>query len=677
MKAYYYFVALIAAGIICSCEREAEISEIASPQPENGIEVFIHATMAQEGDTKTILQEDGAVYWQPGDQIMVYFNTLGVPFTSYNSVDAASALFVGNMDVTMGHNENSSGSLAGDYVYWGVYPAYIGGLCYDGSPYDGLYTIEEFLNKNMEFSLVHNEDYMSTKYAYQSFVSISSGNEIYSYSFPWQCGVENSMSRFSNIALAKSDDYHELNFYNVLGGIRFSVQSSDITRVTFRGNRNEFLAGAFSMTMDENGKPVVKEVSHPENVITLSLPNDEPFTPGVWYYMMMFPTTLAEGYTLELYTANSLARKVVTTSREIKRSTIGSLANVDQGLSFDTEVVYPTKVEVDGDYYITVGQTVQFTARVTPENSTFPLKWISTRPDIATVDQNGVVTAIRKSDFSSHYSNDYCYIVCYSDIVEGSVSVRVLAKDECISISILTPDGVDLYDLYMGDQVQLTAVPTPAGCMGTVVWSSSDENVAMVDQNGLVTLVGLGNVVITAKIGDTSTEINLYSRVDPSEAELWQFIRLNEMYPGGSDDEKYIELYNICDSPVNLRGFYLKKDESDSPSWVGIAGEVIPAHGFFAIVGAKGTTDRGFDSGFSTKKSILWELYAPDKTRVDLFQRGDKDETGSWGVKLPEVSGASWSRIPDGTGEWMITSVTTLGEANSTEGTVDTDIKYY
>ena len=115
---------LMAAGIICSCEREAVISEIASSQPEISTEVIIHATMAQDGNTKTILQEDGAVFWQPGDQIAVFFNSIRVPFTAFNSVDAASAYFVGNIDLATGHNENSDGTMAGEYEYWGVYPMY-------------------------------------------------------------------------------------------------------------------------------------------------------------------------------------------------------------------------------------------------------------------------------------------------------------------------------------------------------------------------------------------------------------------------------------------------------------------------------------------------------------------------------------------------------------------------
>jgi hypothetical protein len=100
-----------------------------------------------------------------------------------------------------------------------------------------------------------------------------------------------------------------------------------------------------------------------------------------------------------------------------------------------------------------------------------------------------------------------------------------------------------------------------------------------------------------------------------------------------------------------------------------LAGEVIMGHSFFTIVGAKGTTERGISSGFSSKKSVLVELYDPNNNLVDKFQRGEKED--AWGNQsLAKVSG-SWSRCPNGTGKFMITDETTLGAKNPDTGTED------
>ena len=143
---------------------------------------------------------------------------------------------------------------------------------------------------------------------------------------------------------------------------------------------------------------------------------------------------------------------------------------------------------------------------------------------------------------------------------------------------------------------------------------------------------------------------------------------LNELYGAAdADSEKFIELYNNGDDPIKLKDVVIKKDEAEA--WRGLAGEVIMGHSFFTIVGAKGTTERGISSGFSSKKSVLVELYDPNNNLVDKFQRGEKQD--AWGNQsLAKVSG-SWSRCPNGTGKFMITDVTTLGAKNPDTGTED------
>ena len=162
----------------------------------------------------------------------------------------------------------------------------------------------------------------------------------------------------------------------------------------------------------------------------------------------------------------------------------------------------------------------------------------------------------------------------------------------------------------------------------------------------------------TYKVGDPATD--------------WTKLKLNELYGAGADEEKFIELFNSSDFPIKLTGVTLSKDEENC--WTGIDGEVVPAHGVFAIVGAKGTTTRGFSSGFSSKKSVLVELFDNKGNKIDQFQRGDKDAQGKWGASLPDNKG-SWSRIPDGSGKWMITKTATPGALNDKEGTEDPDVK--
>ena len=178
-------------------------------------------------------------------------------------------------------------------------------------------------------------------------------------------------------------------------------------------------------------------------------------------------------------------------------------------------------------------------------------------------------------------------------------------------------------------------------------------------------------IVVNNEAGFTTTS-DKYSYKVGDPATDWSKLKLNEVYGAGADEEKFFELYNGSDFPIKLTGVTISKDESNC--WTGIDGEVVPAKGYFAIIGAKGTTPRGFSSGFSSKKSVLIELFDTKGNKIEFFQRGEKMDSGEWGASLPNNKG-SWSRIPDGSGKWMQTDAFTPGKANSTSGNEDTDVK--
>ena len=153
-------------------------------------------------------------------------------------------------------------------------------------------------------------------------------------------------------------------------------------------------------------------------------------------------------------------------------------------------------------------------------------------------------------------------------------------------------------------------------------------------------------------------------------------VAFNEFYGAGADNEKYIELYNLTDKEVSLEGYKIYKDEAyvddagvDAAAWVGTADLKIPAKGVYLILGAKGSTETGFKSGFSSKKSVRMELFDPAGELIDVFQRGEKED--AWGGQSLTNWSGSWSRIPDGTGDFMMTETMTGGELNATEGVED------
>lgn len=102
-----------------------------------------------------------------------------------------------------------------------------------------------------------------------------------------------------------------------------------------------------------------------------------------------------------------------------------------------------------------------------------------------------------------------------SDIstLSEKITVPAMTQDENGNfVAVTTPAETleivsDSLEVAVGKTLQLKAVMTPEGANDKVVWSSSDEAIATVDPNGLVTGVSIGNVTIKGTITHTDSAL--------------------------------------------------------------------------------------------------------------------------------------------------------------------------
>ena len=157
-----------------------------------------------------------------------------------------------------------------------------------------------------------------------------------------------------------------------------------------------------------------------------------------------------------------------------------------------------TRIELDHEeLQLTAGEEATLVATVEPYDATEQgLTWKSSDEDVATVDEDGCVTAV----------------------AEGEARITVSATDgsgetaECIvrvSPYIIYVEGIELSNdtlrLCVDDTIRITATVTPEeASKPALLWSSSNENIAKVDENGFVTAISEGEAVITAEAQDGS-----------------------------------------------------------------------------------------------------------------------------------------------------------------------------
>lgn len=151
------------------------------------------------------------------------------------------------------------------------------------------------------------------------------------------------------------------------------------------------------------------------------------------------------------------------------------------------------------------GQHVKLDYTLAPDSATFKdVEWSSSNPSVATVDSEGNVTAVS--------GNAYSMVeVAPVGLYAGSgisASLKVVVANELIKASAITVSSAS-DEVYAGDTLHLAAAIAPDGATyKTVRWSSSDDAVATISSDGILTAHQATSirtpVTITAKALDNS-----------------------------------------------------------------------------------------------------------------------------------------------------------------------------
>src|SRR5690606_38061126 len=101
------------------------------------------------------------------------------------------------------------------------------------------------------------------------------------------------------------------------------------------------------------------------------------------------------------------------------------------------------------------------------------------------------------------------------------ITIRSVANNKIkteLDISVLTDPGIELtpetkeQQLLKGDMIKLTALPFPYTLADEeVIFTSSNPNIATVDDEGLVRSIDSGTVIITAKLASDQNILNTYT----------------------------------------------------------------------------------------------------------------------------------------------------------------------
>ena len=300
MKKNLFISAILLSVMACTRNQEIVI-------PDANLSLI--AKTESSTDSRTVVEGGTHVFWEPGDEIMVFTGEKSAKFTTDITASSATATFKG----TFGEE-----TWPEDIDLWAVYP-YSEEAMFDGE------TITTTLPSE-------------------------------------QVARAGSFGKDMNLAIAHSFGT-TLQFYNVCGGIRFSVTEEGIKKVMFEGLNGEIISGKVKIGLSEDGKPVIQEVTGGSQFITLLPPSGrETFQKDTWYYIVAIPGALEKGYKLRFYRDTDYARRVSEKGVEIKRSIYGSIEKADEGIEYEVQTTHFP--ETEEEWVLTDSRIIEITPAV-------------------------------------------------------------------------------------------------------------------------------------------------------------------------------------------------------------------------------------------------------------------------------------------------------------------------
>ena len=162
-------------------------------------------------------------------------------------------------------------------------------------------------------------------------------------------------------------------------------------------------------------------------------------------------------------------------------------------ITYTINIVDVTSVSID-DLDLTIGESAKLSPRIQNSLATPILTWNSSNTSIATVSNDGTVTAVGLGTAT---------ITCSAHNGVSGQSTITVNPIYIESISISESE----HEMMVGEKFQLETTILPSNAsIKELEWSSTNEAVVLVDQNGMIRAVGSGSCFVNANAKDGSNK---------------------------------------------------------------------------------------------------------------------------------------------------------------------------
>ena len=314
-----------------------------------------------------------------------------------------------------------------------------------------------------------------------------------------------------------------------------------LTDVYYLGSQRQWA----EISITGNNAPLLKATIHfAEISVEKIILNETDILLNRGEYRQLYATVLPEDATNQnvIWTSDNLDVAKVSVDGEVYAVGAGSAiitATTEDGGYFaecHVGVMIPVSgIEIFEDgIKLEKGETKTLTVEVYPEDATAKdIDWTSSNEDVVSVDVNGNVTAngVGFATITAMTMDG-----CFFDTCE--VEVRISPKEFKLDKEMLM--------LNIGDGYKLNVIVEPENASyQEFAWSTTDENVVMVDENGYITAIGEGTATVSVSYGywgmTASCEVTV-TDVIPDDAPVIKVS--NEIATAGNEVNVTVSLKN-------------------------------------------------------------------------------------------------------------------------------------
>nr|WP_288281314.1 CotH kinase family protein [uncultured Prevotella sp.] len=233
---------------------------------------------------------------------------------------------------------------------------------------------------------------------------------------------------------------------------------------------------------------------------------------------------------------------------------------------------------------------------------------------------------------------------------------------DVVKVSSITVDA-DKNELIIGETATATATTSPANAtFSWVEWSSDNEQVATIDQEGIITAHAVGTAHIIATALDGSGTKGMMTITVTRNPATSNSLFINEIMASNVDEyispafnfDGWIEVYNPTDRPVELGGLKISDPMNGEGPWTmpQLMG-IIPANGYRLI---------WFDSADLRADQVPFKLDTDGGTILITDENDNVIASQDYPAAMERIS---YARATDQTGAWGYTGTPTPGSSNN------------